>query len=64
MQILFSVKSMQMSYRSVPSVFISLQSFQFVIFQLSSVNVIIGKEEVKKDDLRKLSVQNIMFSLM
>ena len=53
-----------MSYRSVPSVFISLQSFQFVIFQLSSVNVIIGKEEVKKDDLRKLSAQNIMFSLM
>ena len=63
MQSLFSVNSMQMFHRSVPSVFISLKSFQIVIFQLSSVNVIIGKEEVKKDDLRKLSAQN-MFSLM
>ena len=47
--------------RSVPSVFISLSSFQFVLFQLASVNVIIGKEQEKTDDLRKLSAQNICF---
>ena len=60
MQILLSVKSMQMFYRSVPSVSISLQSFQFVLFQLASVNVITGKEQEKTDDLRKLSVQNMI----
>ena len=51
MQILFSVKSMKMFYGSVPSVF---------IFQLASVNAIIGKEQEKTDDLRKLSAQNMI----
>ena len=50
-----------MFYRSVPSAFISLLSFEFVIFQLASVNVITGKEQEKTDDLRKLSAQNICF---
>ena len=58
MQILFSTKT----YKCFKN--FQVFHFQFVIFQLASVNVvIIHKEKEKKTgDLRKLSAQNIIFS--